>query len=179
MSDLPTQTSRPQQYSRFDGSAIDSNIPDLAEKIFSQPPKEPFMINLELQMAPDIVSRTPQEAQTIFEVLSHMLICGIRVKYGEQQDPKRLTPLQIQTITKYMQSMGFNLVIRTYATHELMEEDNVANVAPKKYKPTDIEFYRLRMVDNELGVWHDVKIEPYKPPAVVQPRTNMYANSLL
>ncbi len=170
------QQSRPPSYSQFDGGSIESNIPELAEKIFSQPSKDPYTINLELQMAPDIISRTPQEAQTIFEVLSHMLLCGIRIKYGEQQDPKRLSPSQIDTMNRYMRSMGFNVVVRTYQTHEILEESNPANIAPKKYKPTDIEFYRLRMVDNELGIWHDLKIEPYMMPAG-SATTNMFSSS--
>lgn len=170
------QQSRPQLYSQFDGASIDSNIPELAEKIFSQPPKDPYTINLELQMAPDIGSRTPQEAQTIFEVLSHMLLCGIRIKYGEQQDPKRLSPAQIEMMNRYMRSMGFNVVVRTYETHEMLDEANPANIAPKKYKPTDIEFYRLRMVDNELGIWHDLKIEPYMMP-LNNAANNMFSSS--
>lgn len=178
MSQPSTPTDRPQLYSKFDVGSIDSNIPELAEKIFSQPPKEPYTINLELQMAPDIGSRTPAEAQTIFEVLSHMLMCGMRVKYGERQDPKHLTPQQIDTLNKYMRSMGFNVVVNAYETHELMDETNPANIAPKQYKPIDIEFYRLRMVDNEHGVWYDIKIEPYRAPMGGR-GNNMFANSLL
>lgn len=137
------------------GSTIESNIPHLAQQLFSKPPGQPFTIGLQLE-TDDVQQRSPEQAQTVFEVLAHLLLYGIRVKYGEDQDPRRLNKSQIETITAYMRSFGFNVTLNSYSIEEDMND-------PEGYKPTDIEFYRLRMIDPDVGVWHDIKIEPYKP----------------
>ena len=140
--------------SAIPGVTIESNVPQLAEQLFSVAPKDPFTVGLQLETE-GVTGRSPQEAQTIFEVLAHMLLYGVKVKYGQTQDPRKLNDQQVDTLNKYMRSFGFNIVLTTYSTEEKMED-------PENYTPTDIEFYRLRMIDPDLGVWHDIKIEPYK-----------------
>lgn len=137
------------------GSTIESNIPSLAQQLFSMPPGKPFSIGLQLETG-DVESRSPEQAQTIFEVLAHLLLYGIKVKYGEQQDPRRLNETQIETITEYMRSFGFNVILTSYPIEQTMDD-------PEEYTPNDIEFYRLRMIDPDMGVWHDIKIEHYQP----------------
>jgi hypothetical protein len=136
-------------------SRIESNIPFLARQIFSQPPGPPFSVVLQLEDANEIEDRSPEQAQTVFEILAHILLEGIKVKYGKDKDPRKLNPEQIQTINKYMNSIGFNTVINTYTLEQTMDD-------PEGYKKTDIEFYRLRMIDPELHIWHDIKIEYLK-----------------
>lgn len=151
--------------SMIPGVSIQSNIPQIAQTLFGQPPSQPFTVGLELE-SPDIEHRTPEEAQTVFEVLAHILLYGVRVKYGEQQDPRRLTESQLEEINKYLRSFGFNMVLNTYEME--IQMDN-----PEDYTPNDIEYYRLRMIDSERGVWHDIKIEPYKyAPLIPDERTN-------
>lgn len=135
-----------------DGYQAESNIPSLAQQIFSKPPGPPQSIILQLENPEDIDNRSTEQAQTVFEILAHLLLYGIKVKYGEDQDPRKLNPEQIQTINKYMNSCGFNIVVNTYSVNQTMED-------PEGYKSTDIEFYRLRMIDPELEIWHDIKIE--------------------
>lgn len=146
------------------GYQIESNIPQLAEQIFSNPPTAPFSIRLELETN-DVQQRSPEQAQTIFEVLAHLLLYGIKIKYGEEQDPKRLSDSQISCITNYMNSIGFNVVLKSYTLDQRMDD-------PKDYTPNDIEYYRLRMMDVEMGVWHDIKIEHYKPATISGIHTN-------
>ena len=147
------------------GYQIESNIPQLAEQIFSQLPQPAFSIGLELETN-DVQQRSPQQAQTIFEVLAHVLLYGIKIKYGEEQDPRRLEPQQIQTITEYMRSIGFNVVLTSFPLDHKMED-------PQGYVPTNIEYYRLRMVDDEAKVWHDIKIEPYRPTTSTTSTTSL------
>jgi len=136
------------------GVTIESNVPQLAEQLFSIPPKEPFTVGLQLETE-GVTNRSPEEAQTIFEVLAHMLLYGVKVKYGEAQDPRKLNEQQVDILNKYMRSFGFNIVLTSYSMDQKMED-------PENYTPTDIEFYRLRMIDPDEGIWHDIKIEAYK-----------------
>ena len=162
MSSAHDQTEEPRMEvidSVIPGVQIESNIPQLAEQLFSSPAGEPFSVGLQLDTE-DVENRSPEQAQTIFEVLAHILLYGVRVKYGEDQDPRRLNETQIYDLNKYMRSFGFNIVLNTYSIEETMED-------PEGYSPTDIEFYRLRMIDPEIHVWHDIKIESYKPPQPV------------
>lgn len=145
--------------SMIPGVNIESNVPQLAQQIFSKPPGKPFSIGLELE-TDDVESRSPEQAQTIFEILAHLLLYGVRVKYGEEQDPRRLTESQIYTINEYMRSFGFNLVLNTYDVEQKMDD-------PEGYTQTDIEFYRLRMLDPDRSIWHDIKIEYYKNPGLI------------
>ena len=55
---------------------------------------------------------------------------------------------------EYMRSIGFDIVLETFPIGTEMND-------PEEYTNIDIEFYRLRMVDPDLKVWHDIKIEPY------------------
>lgn len=148
------------------GVTIESNVPQLAEQLFSKPAGEPCTVVLQLE-TDDVTDRSPEQAQTIFEVLAHILLYGVKVKYGQDQDPRKLNAAQINTLNKYMQSFGFNVVLNTYTMEERMDD-------PEDYKPTDIEFYRLRMIDSDVGIWHDIKIESYKSPIV-----KSYNNRLL
>ena len=136
------------------GVQIECNIPQIAEQLFSSPAREPFTVDIELETE-NVENRSPEQAQTIFEVLAHILLYGIRVKYGEDQDPRRLNETQINDLNKYMRSFGFNVVLNTYSVEETMDD-------PEGYAQTDIEFYRLRMIDPDINVWHDIKIESYK-----------------
>jgi len=141
------------------GVTIESNVPQLAEQLFSKPASEPGTVLLQLE-TDDVADRSPEQAQTIFEILAHLLLYGVKVKYGQDQDPRKLTKIQLDTLNKYMQSFGFNVVLNSYHIDETMDD-------PENYKPTDIEFYRLRMIDPDVGLWHDIKIESYKPQMIL------------
>lgn len=153
----------------YASTSIESNIPELAERIFSMNPYPPCSIGLELDIdnnpnGPD-TSNTPssEKTQTVFEILANILLCGIKIKYGEQQDPKRLNQKQIETLQAYMQSMGFNVSITTFDTREKDVIDAYDDQERETYKPTDLEYYRLRMADQELNLLHDLKIVTYRP----------------
>jgi hypothetical protein len=157
--------------SPYNPALIDSNIPQLAQQIFSKPFQPPCTIMLELDAKEndqEIPTRTASEAQTVFEVLANILLFGIRVKYGENQNPKKLNEKQILEMKGYMQSMGFDVTLRTYMLNDPDTIRISEHIEKEKYKPTDIEFYRLRMIDNELGegcdVLHDIKIHKYVNP---------------
>lgn len=141
------------------GYQIQSNIPQLAQQIFSIPPGLPNSIGLQLE-TDDVQhsGRNPEQAQTIVDILSHILLYGIRVKYGKDQDPKQLNQSQIYEIRTYMRSIGFDIILTSYTLDEEMND-------PEGYTPIDIEFYRLRMIDSEKNIWHDIKITPYREMA--------------
>lgn len=148
----------------YNRSTIESNIPQLAEQIFTKPPGQPFTIGLELDIDDgENTEKSPAKTQTIFEVLANILLYGIKVKYGEQQDPKRLNEKQIDTLRQYMNSMGFDVVLSSF---RLVDKETIKiydDNERETYKPTDLEYYRLRMIDAELGFLHDLKIVSYKP----------------
>lgn len=154
----------------YGSASIESNIPELAERIFSVNAQPPCTIGLELDIDGDNLNTnnnqlTTQEkteqTQTVFEILANILLCGIKIKYGEQQDPKRLSEKQIDTIKSYMRSMGFDVFITSFELSDKETIDSYDQLERETYKPTDLEYYRLRMVDEELNFLHDLKIIPY------------------
>lgn len=154
----PNGNDKPEDVEMIDSLGnyqVESNIPSLAKILFSRSAGPPFSAVLQLEDADSIADRSTEQAKTVFEILAHLLLYGIKTKYGEDQDPRKLNSEQIKTINEYMNSLGFNVVVNTYDVSQTMDD-------PEGYKPTDIEFYRLRMIDPDLAIWHDIKIEYLK-----------------
>lgn len=150
----------------YASTSIESNIPELAERIFSVNPYPPCSIGLELDIdasSNDSSEISSEKTQTVFEILANILLCGIKIKYGEHQDPKRLNEKQIETLQAYMRSLGFTISITTFDLREKDVIDAYDDQERETYKPTDLEYYRLRMADQELNLLHDLKIVTYRP----------------
>lgn len=156
----------------YASTSIESNIPELAERIFSVNPYPPCSIGLELDIdastntdSNDMTQHqeSSEKTQTVFEILANILLCGIKIKYGEQQDPKRLNEKQIETLQAYMRSLGFTISITTFVLNDQDVIDAYDDQERETYKPTDLEYYRLRMVDKEINLLHDLKIVAYRP----------------
>lgn len=164
----------------YASTSIESNIPELAERIFSVNPYPPCSIGLELDidassdnsnkksnenLSNEISNEnlSSEKTQTVFEILANILLCGIKIKYGEHQDPKRLNEKQIETLQAYMRSLGFTISVTTFDLREKDVIDAYDDQERETYKPTDLEYYRLRMADQELNLLHDLKIVTYRP----------------
>lgn len=79
---------------------IESNLPSIAEKIFSVPSREKGSIELGLaDCAPPDATET-DKTKILFEVLMQLLLEGIRVRFGDALTPASLTAAQCEDISR-------------------------------------------------------------------------------
>ena len=98
---------------------------------------------------------TPEDSARIsFEVLMQILLKGMRVKYGDNTDPRRLSESQINTLKEYMRSFGWDF--------KVLSIEDESTYHRSKFTPKDIDWYRLRLPDPEMGVNHDIIFTSYK-----------------
>lgn len=135
---------------------IETNIQSLVEQIFTIEPMQEFSLGLELES--DLEGASPEEqARTIFEILASILMKGVKVKYGNDTDPRRLTPNQIDVLKRHFQSFGWTFKIETTSI-ETDESDEYRG----DYTPGNIEWYRIRLPDQEYEVKHDIIFTHHK-----------------
>lgn len=134
---------------------VETNIPYIAQQVFSIPPGPPCSIGLQLDT--DVNDgRDEDQARTIFEILMTLTLKGMRVKYGENTDPRRLSEQQISTLQDYMKSFGW--------TFKIISSSEEENTNRDMYNPTQIEWYRLRLPDPEYKLNHDIVFSIFIPP---------------
>lgn len=97
---------------------IETNLRMIAVQIFSQPPKPPCTIFLDFS---DI-----EKTEALNNLLTQLMWFGIKHKYGEDISPYSLSEEQIETVKKYMRSIGFE------ADFEVIAEENRIKM---RYKP--------------------------------------------
>ena len=148
-------------------SDIESNIPQIANQIFSAPPQPPFSIQIGID-AGNINSS--ENDQYILEIMMNMLVEGCKTRYGEGQDLAKLSPQQMGTLQEYFRSFGWKIIVSTHSSeefHQLPQARMTSSAKPKSdegYTPQDLEYYEMRVMDKERDVYHTVKFEILDTP---------------
>lgn len=95
--------------SNGDGDCNGLEIKEIAERVFSEPPKPQNSISLNLDLKSSDLAREKGVEQSICEILSLFVTYGICVKYGPEFKIQNATLEQFYEINLYVQSVGFNL----------------------------------------------------------------------
>ncbi len=143
----------------FDGSCVvDTNLQEIVQQVFSIPPRPACSFGLiDIDTGED--NQTLEEsARTVFEVLMSLTLKGMRVKYGDGIDPRRLTNAQIDTLKEYLRSFGWDFKIQSSP----INDSTVSDEHRAKYTPKDVDWYRLRLPDYEYNLNHDIIFSIYR-----------------
>lgn len=81
------------------------DIHNLVEKIFSKPPEEKNKYV--------VLPKNAESAHDIFKFLGQFLTFGITYIYGDNVDIRNLSNNEIQTLNKYIESIGFKTYINS------------------------------------------------------------------
>lgn len=133
-------------------TVVDSNIPLIAKQIFSGQPRPPYSCQLQLETDVSDVAEEGR-ARTIFEVLCTITLKGMRVCFGEDADPRRLSQSQVGLLCDYVKSMGWELRIDTSPLE--VDVDSAGETDPSK-----MEFYKLRLIDESAKKRSDITFRP-------------------
>jgi hypothetical protein len=93
---------------------LDFNWSDFVEKLFTNPPMDPFTLRMEML---DNVDQ-----RKLSQMLGYMLITGAKMKYNKEI--AHLLPQEIDTLQKYYRSIGFQV------THEVTVTDGGEGKGP-------------------------------------------------
>jgi len=94
-------------------------LEEMCEKLFYEPPKEPFTNVIELQNSHDYTITPEEQGAYIFEVLQNILFNGIATAFPNylDDDGKKYLNLSMLTLEdcellkKYMRSLGYDICI--------------------------------------------------------------------
>jgi len=153
----------PKVQTEFDGSAVvDTNLQEIVDQVFSIPPRPACSFGLvDVDTGED--NQTPEEAaRTVFEVLMTLTLKGMKVKYGQEVDPRRLSESQIDTLKEYLRSFGWDFKILSTS----MDDSSESEEHRSKFTPKDVDWYRLRLPDFEYKLNHDIVFNAYRPPVI-------------
>ena len=97
------------------------NLNEIADKIYSLPPKESNSIELELDV---IIDKNVENI--IFNIIYLITFKGIKILYGEGVELLKLTRLQYETVQKYVASYGYGFKVTAndidYSPWDLMDK---------------------------------------------------------
>lgn len=82
------------------------NLNEIADKIYSLPPKDPNSIELELDVILD-----DNVENIIFNIIYLITFRGIKILYGEGVELLKLTRDQYETVQKYVASYGYKFKV--------------------------------------------------------------------
>lgn len=141
--------------------SIETNIQALVEQVFRVDPAPACSLGLQLESELENNS-LEEQSRTVFEILASILVKGLKFKYGDDTDPRRLSANQIAVLKEYMQSFGWNFKIETTS----IDIDEEADDYREGRTPKEIEWYRLRLPDPEFKVKHDITFTHYNAPVL-------------
>lgn len=134
-------------------------LDDLCEKIFNKPPSNPGTCPIGIEESCQEEIPDEEQGMYIFDLLSHILLTGIRILFGTNEDGKvvlsDLTLDDFQKLRKYMQSMCFDMEMVMYEEDE--ESPNDVKFDPKDYTTIHLKFKTKNDQYVEIG------FKPYKP----------------
>ena len=130
----------------------ESNLGEIAAKIYSKPPQQPCTIELGLAESDAANGDVNERVFVLFEILLELLLEGIKVKFGEGKSPAHLTVAETEEIGRYVQSYGFVMIIRS---DEIRNAPPVTDAEGKPY----LKDHCHRFYDFELEMWHEVSFD--------------------
>ena len=92
---------------------MDSNIPQIAQQIFSVDPQPIGSIQLGLEDCAPPNSPPEMVQRLIFEVLMNLFLDGTKVVWDDNTQPGHLTEQQLDRMRQYFMSFGFNVRVVT------------------------------------------------------------------
>ena len=126
---------------------MEDNLVEVARKIFSAEPAEPGTIEFGLEDCAPPTAGDEEKTRILFEVLMILFLEGMKVRYGVE--PERLTPAQIENLSRYVLSYGFSTHIRS--------DDLTA--PPPVQRPTSLKDHHERFYDLERAKWHEISFD--------------------
>ena len=125
---------------------------DIARHVFSGPPKPPNTVQLGLGDCAPPDAPPAKQAQILSEILMLMFLEGIKVRYGDAKQPEMLTPGDIQSLSDYVRSYGFYILVRTDAIDE-------PPPVPINSTRTDLKDFHERFYDFDRQLWHEIAFD--------------------
>lgn len=107
----------------------DFNWEDFVEKLFQQPPRDPFTYTMEFLEKID--------AKTLTQLLGNLLVKGVKQKYNKEI--ANLEPQEINEIQKYFHSIGYEVKYQIERKQQLIPELHI--VVPVNYFNIDFVPY--------------------------------------
>jgi len=124
---------------------------DIAKIIFDGPPRPAGSVQLGLEDCAPPDAPPKMQAQILSEVLMLMFLEGVKVRYGEDKRPEKLTPAEIEALADYVRSYGFYILVRT----NTLDEPPVVS----RNERTELKHFHERFYDFDRGLWHEVAFD--------------------
>ena len=137
---------------------MDPNISQIARVIFSKPPGAAGTMDLGLMECCPPDASQAEQSQIIFEVLITMFLEGIKVAFGSDTRPEKLTPAQMERVGNYFNSIGN--YDKGYAFYLRVKSEPLTQppVIPRS-SATELKHIKERFYDFERQLWHEVSFD--------------------
>jgi HJR/Mrr/RecB family endonuclease len=109
----------------------DGDWNEFTEKLFSQPPQDPFSYTVSFLDQVD--------SKKVSELLGYMLIQGVRLRYSKEI--AYLTPTEIEEVKNYYHSFGYDITYQVERKTQL-ETDVPLNIFHIDFRPYPIRYNR-------------------------------------
>jgi hypothetical protein len=141
---------------------LETNIPIIAQHVFSGAPKAPGSIQLGLEDCVPPHASLEEQSQVLSEVLMLLFLEGIRIRFGADQKPETISPEQLLSMTDYVRSYGFCFLL---LSKPLDEPPPVSRADRLHLKDFSERFY-----DFDRKQWHELSFDFVR---VVHPHERM------
>jgi hypothetical protein len=116
---------------------LETNLPQIAEVIFSSPPQNPHSIQLGL----DELSADQADESTELRIVQFMSVIGMKKLFGHG-NPMILSEQEYNQLRKYIQSMGYD--VKVYCNDGAYDPWEVAKIhGPDAIQEVRVKYSRL------------------------------------
>jgi hypothetical protein len=123
----------------------------IARILFIGNPRPACSVQLGLEDCAPPGASPAKQAQILSEVLMLMFLEGVKVRYGEDKRPEDLTPAQMKSVSEYVRSYGFYVLVKTNA----LDEPPPVPQHPRR----ELKDFHERFYDFDRQLWHEVAFD--------------------